>query len=246
MSDRTILLRKASLTCVLTMLSAQMVFAAPATSNHQDQRPAASSAPQAKMDDFEVLPDRVLRRVARGDELARLQRYDEALEEYRAANREAGHPIFTAYLNMGAMFFSKQDYSEAIEAFNQALAVRPNSWQAHYNRAEALYAAEKYSEAEKEYRRVLELPSNILRVQARHFLGLALYKQGRLVEAIAEYRAAIEQAAGKYSEARYNLGIALLDHGQPQVAEQEFRLAIELIEIGHKKEAHVLGQVGKR
>jgi tetratricopeptide (TPR) repeat protein len=105
--------------------------------------------------------------------------------------------------------------------------VRPNSFQGHYNLAEALYAAEDYAGAEKEYRRVLELPSRLVVIRARHFLGLALYKQGRLDEAIIEYRAAIEQAAGNYSEAHYNLGIALLERNQPEAAEPEFKLAIE-------------------
>ena len=81
--------------------------------------------------------------------------------------------------------------------------------------------------AEKEYRRVLEFSSRLVAIQARHFLGLALYKQGRLDEAIIEFRAAIEQAAGKYSEAHYNLGIALLERNQPEAAEPEFKLAIE-------------------
>lgn len=178
-------------------------------------------------DAFEILPERVLQHITRGGELSRLMRYDEAVEEYRAAIKEAGKPVFTAYLNIGTAFFSKDDYPNAIEAYRQALAVRPNSWQGHYNLAEALYANGDYSGAEKEYRRVLELPSSQLKVRARHFLGLALYKQGRVDEAMAEYRSAIEQAEGKYSEAHYNLGIALLERGQPQAAEQEFKLALE-------------------
>jgi tetratricopeptide (TPR) repeat protein len=169
----------------------------------------------------------VLQHITRGGELSRLRRYDEAIEEYRAAIKEAGKPVFTAHLNMGTVFFSKDDYSNAIEAFRQALKLRPNSWQGHYNLAEALFASADYSGAEKEYRRVLELPSNQMAMMARHFLGLALYKQGRVDEAMVEYRSAIEQAGGQYSEAHYNLGIALLERGQPRIAEQEFKLALE-------------------
>ena len=182
---------------------------------------------QPSDDAFEILPERVLQHITRGGELSRLHRYDEAIEEYRAAIKEAGRPVFTAYLNMGTVFFTRDDYPNAIGAFRQALGVRPNSWQSHYNLAEALYANGDYSGAEKEYRRVLELPSSQMKDRARHFLGLALYKQGRVDEAMAEYRAAIEQAGGKYSEAHYNLGIALLERGQPERAEQEFKLALE-------------------
>jgi tetratricopeptide (TPR) repeat protein len=219
---------------VLTWIVLEIFCAGPANgfsavtprSRQKPQSPATSQK-QSSDDSFEVLPERVLQHVTRGGELSRLERYDEAIEAYRAAIKEAGRPVFTAYLNMGTVFFLKQDYSHAIEALRQALALRPNSWQGHYNLAEALYASEDYSGAEKEYRRVLELPSSQMVARARHFLGLSLYKQRRIDEAVVEYRAAIEQSQGKYSEAHYNLGIALLEKDQGQAAEQEFKLAIE-------------------
>src|SRR5437868_6377225 len=40
---------------------------------------------QANDDAFEILPDRVLQHVMRGDQLTRLRQYDQAVEEYRAA-----------------------------------------------------------------------------------------------------------------------------------------------------------------
>lgn len=204
-------------------------------SNQKAQR-SQSNANQPTGDEIEELPERVLRHVLRGAELAGAQRYDEAIAEYRAAIKEAGHPVFTAYLNMGSAFFNKPDYPQSVEAFKRALELRPNSLQAHYNLAEALYAIDDYPGAEKEYRRVLTLsssgsPANTLKsflaIRGRHFLGLALYKQGRIDEAISEYRASIDAAAGKYSEAHYNLGIALLERDKPVEAEQEFRLAVE-------------------
>jgi tetratricopeptide (TPR) repeat protein len=216
--------------CALSIFSAGIVCedaVAQGASSQSPQRPSAASEKQASDDGFEVLPAAVLQHVTRGGELAGQGRYNEAVEEFRAAIKVAGRPIFTAYLNMGSAFFNKQDFAHAVEAFRQALAVRPNSFQAHYNLAEALYGAEDYVGAEKEYRRVLEFQSSLVTIRARHFLGLALYKQGRLDEAIVEYRAAIEQAEGKYAEAHYNLGIALLERKQPQPAEMEFKLAIE-------------------
>lgn len=193
----------------------------------QKNRTPAQAEKQTADDSFEILPDRVLQHVMRGDELARLRHYDQAVEEYRAAIKEAGKPVFTVYLNLGTLFFNKDDYAHAIEAYRQALAIRPNSWQAHYNLAEALFASADYPGAEKEYRRVLEIPSSQMAVRARHFLGLALYNQGRIDEAMVEYRGAIEQAEGDYAEAHYNLGIALLERAKPEMAEREFKLALE-------------------
>ena len=190
------------------------------------KHPTTTSA-QRSDDGFEILPAPVLQHVSRGGELSGLGRLDEAIAEFREAIRVAGRPVFTAYLNMGAVFFTKREFSQAIEAFKQALAVRPNSYQAHYNLAEAMFGAEDFVGAEKEYRRVLELSADLVAIKARHFLGLSLYKQRRLDEAINEFRAAIEQAEGKYAEAHYNLGIALLERKQPGAAESEFKLAVE-------------------
>lgn len=177
--------------------------------------------------EIEALPTSVLAHITRGNQLGGLKRYDEAVEEFNAAITKAGRPVYTAYLNMGYVLFNKGDFPKAVEAYRQALSIKPNSWQCHYNLGEALYANEDYTGAEKAYRRMLELRPGALAIKARHFLGLALYKQKRIDEAITEYQGAIEQAGGKYSEARYNLGIALLERRQPQAAEREFRLAIE-------------------
>lgn len=185
-----------------------------------------SGGPQAQAE-IEELPGPVVDHITRAGQLGRLKRYDEAVDEYKAAIKAAGRPVYTAYLNMGSLLFEKGDYAHAVEAYRQALTIKPNSLIGHYNLAEALYSNQDYQGAEKEYRRVLELRPGKLAINARHFLGLALYKQGRLDEAMTEYQAAIELAGGSYSEARYNLGIALLERGQPQAAEREFRLAVE-------------------
>ena len=189
--------------------------------------PNVSSGARQTQSEIEELPGPVVDHINRADQLGRLKHYDEAVEEYKAAIKAAGRPVYTAYLNMGSLLFNKGDYAQAVEAYRQAVTIKPNSFVSHYNLAEALYSNQDYAGAEKEYRRVLELRPGRLAINARHFLGLAIYKQGRLDEAIAEYQAAIELAGGSHSEARYNLGIALLERGQPQAAEREFRLAIE-------------------
>ena len=213
--------------CVSLGLFATGLFCANCESGVLSNQNTKPTGAQRSDDGFEIVPGPVLQHITRGAELAGLGRLDEAIGEFREAIRVAGRPIFTAYLNMGSVFFTKRDFSHAIEAYKQALAVRPNSYQAHYNLAEAMYGAEDFVGAEKEYRRVLELSSDIVAIRAHHFLGLALYKQNRLDEAIVEYRVAIEQAEGKYAEAHYNLGIALLERKQPAAAEPEFKLAIE-------------------
>jgi len=191
------------------------------------QTKQGTGAKASDEDSFEILPAKVHQHVILADQLAGAGKYDEAIAEYRAAIKEAGQPVFTAYLNMGSVYFYQQNNVAAVDAFRQALAIKPNSWRAHYNLAESLYASDQYAEAEKEYRSVLKLQSGALSIRAHHFLGLALYKQGRIDEAIAEYRTAIDKAEGKYAEARYNLGISLLEQKKPVEAEQQFKQALE-------------------
>jgi tetratricopeptide (TPR) repeat protein len=60
---------------------------------------------------------------------------------------------------------------------------------------------------------------------AAHFdRALALQKQGKLAEAIEEYRAAIRIIPGS-AEAHYNLGVALWSQGDSAAAVAEFRKA---------------------
>ena len=57
--------------------------------------------------------------------------------------------------------------------------------------------------------------------EARNKLGSALYDQGKLEEAVTEFRAAI-RLKPDYAMAHYNLGVALKDQGKLQEAVAEF------------------------
>jgi tetratricopeptide (TPR) repeat protein len=176
----------------------------------------------------EEVPDQILTLIKRGDALLQAKRYDEAIAQYKAAIAKADKPVFTAYLNLGTANYEKEDLQAATEAYRKAIEIRPNDYRGHYNLAETLYASGNYRESENEYRKVIALnQKGIISAQSHHFLGLALYKQGRTVEALAEYRIAIEQLNGKYAEAHYNLGTALLDRKDYSGAETEFRTTIE-------------------
>ncbi|MEN3333774.1 MAG: hypothetical protein V7641_3139 [Blastocatellia bacterium] len=175
----------------------------------------------------ETLDGKVIDHIERGDQLLRAGKVDEALGEFKAASQAAGKPVYTALLRIGGVYMQKEDYRAAADAYRQASTLYPQDPASQYNLAEALYAAGEYKQAEAAYRKTLDLSPGRVNSQAHHFLGLSLYNQKRLDEAIAEYRIAIDQARSDYSEARYNLGIALLASGKLQAAESEFRMAIQ-------------------
>src|SRR5262249_37022206 len=66
-------------------------------------------------DSFEILPPKVHQHVIQADQLAGAGKYDEAIAEYRAAIKEAGRPVFTAYLNMGSVYFYQQNNVAAVD-----------------------------------------------------------------------------------------------------------------------------------
>lgn len=174
----------------------------------------------------EVVPGPVYDLIQRGNRLARASRFDEAIAEYKAALDKAGKPIFTIYLNLGAVYIQKEDYKSAIEAYRKAETIRTDSRVSFYI-AEVLFSMNEFKEAEAAYRKAIDLTPGGINPPAHHFLGLSLYGQQRIDEAIAEYRIAIEQSKGNYAEARYNLGIALMARNDNKAAEDEFRRAIE-------------------
>jgi Flp pilus assembly protein TadD len=82
---------------------------------------------------------------------------------------------------------------------------------------------------------------------AHNNLGRAFYAEGRVDEAIAEYRAALAISPG-YSDAHYNLGIALARDGRRPEAIEEFNEALRLaprFAAAHNNLGGVLAEDGR-
>ena len=97
--------------------------------------------------------------------------------------------------------------------------------EAHYKRGNTLFSQHKYTEAEAEFRKAIELDPND--ANAHNGLGLALSNQLKYAEAEAEYRKAIELNPND-AIAHSNLGIALTQQQRLAQAEAEFRKAIKI------------------
>ncbi len=105
-------------------------------------------------------------------------------------------PIVTAYdssavqyYNDGVDLVNAGRYSEAIAAFDQALAIDPSFSEAWYNRGTTLSNLGRYSEALNSLDRAVALNPNYFEAWGNR--GTALVKLGRYSEAISSYDRAI-------------------------------------------------------
>lgn len=121
----------------------------------------------------------------------------------------------------------KNDARGAIEAYGQALSLKPDSIEARLGLADALQDFKDHTRAESEYKKLAE--QNPASSEARRGRADSLYELKRYEEAVAEYHAAIKAGAndaGVYN----NLGNALFRTGTREnrdLAIENYRRAIE-------------------
>jgi Flp pilus assembly protein TadD len=114
---------------------------------------------------------------------------EEAIAEFRQAIRLLPDSA-RAHDGLGFALTSQRKLVEAIAELRAAIRLQPGSASAHFNLGFALCeVAHDYPAAEAAFREAVRLqPDNHT---AHHNLGIALRRQGKLDEAVAEYREAI-------------------------------------------------------
>jgi tetratricopeptide (TPR) repeat protein len=133
-------------------------------------------------------------------------KYTDALDDYRRAT-QLDPGWFEAQYNCGVMAYRLRDYQFALQSYELALAIKPDSADARYNFALALKAANYVPDAVKELRKILAAsPSN---VRAHLELG-NLY---------AQYLYDIPRAREQY------LRVLQLDPANPQASNIQFWLS---------------------
>jgi tetratricopeptide (TPR) repeat protein len=88
---------------------------------------------------------------------------------------------------MGNLYDLKGKLPEAEQEFREALALKPNSPEAHYNLGNILLRQRRPAEAEPFFREALRLKPNL--AYAQFNLALSLEDQGRSGEAARAYEA---------------------------------------------------------
>jgi len=131
-----------------------------------------------------------------------------------------------AHTDLGC-YLAKQPgrVDDAIEQFEMALKIQPDSVDAHVSLGEALASLKRLDEAAVQYEEALKTDKNC--VEAHYNLGVAWARQGRLDDAMTQYRETLNLDTN-CAEAHANLGVALELRGRIDEALMHYRTALVL------------------
>lgn len=117
------------------------------------------------------------------------------------------------------------DPTAALAALEALVEASPRDLAGNFNLAVAYQRRERAADAERQYRRVLEIDPD--HAPARFNLGSLLAENGRLEQAVAELRRLVELAPDAI-EARFNLAAALSRMGRWREATDEYAQVVRL------------------
>src|SRR5437764_8893301 len=125
----------------------------------------------------------------------------------------------------GNSFYEQGRMNDAIDAYREAVRLKPDYSEGYNNLGAALQAIGRMDEAISAYREAVRL--NAAYATAWSNLGSALQHQGNISDAITAYRKAI-RLKPDYAMAHYNLGNALRALHHANEAIDAFRTAVRL------------------
>jgi tetratricopeptide (TPR) repeat protein len=128
------------------------------------------------------------------------------------------------YVALGLAFWRQNDFPHALEAFQHAVKVGPNSADAHNWLGVATLEKGDFTGAIAEFRRAIALDPKYTRGYAN--LGSALNKNGELTEAVKVFRKAVALEPNS-PVAHMNLGVALRAQGDAKGALVHLRFVAE-------------------
>jgi len=149
------------------------------------------------------------------DKASRAKENDAAsLTEIQAAlTREPRNPKL--YIKLGQVYWDRNDYQHAFDAFQQAVKVGPVSAETHNWLGAFLISRGNLPGAISELRKAVSLDQKYPRAYTN--LGSALAQSGDLSEAVAAFQKALALEPNSWA-AHLNLGIALRDKGDTEGA----------------------------
>jgi len=143
-------------------------------------------------------------------------RYEDALEQFEAADRIAPGNA-TVHNMLGLCHFKLENHERALAEFNEALDLAPTFTDARNNRGGVYLATGEYRMAEVDYVGVLADSTYPHRSKVHYNLGIVHLKQGRLAAAEEDFRRVVTSAEPVF-DAYLRLAEIAEVRDQPEVA----------------------------
>jgi tetratricopeptide (TPR) repeat protein len=180
-------------------------------------------APESKPRTTKYAPEAV-KHYNRGLELHQSGFLNKAVEEYKAAIK-VDDRLEQAYSNLGLIYIAQKNFPRAHEAFDRALALKPNRPTSLNGLASVLYAEKQVEPAVEKWRKVVSIDPNF--ASAYYNMGTALESEKHYDEAIKAYVQAVTKAPDM-SDAYYRIGALMVVQKHPAQAMALLDRAVQL------------------
>jgi protein O-mannosyl-transferase len=130
-----------------------------------------------------------------------------------------------AHANLGQALCAEGLLDEAIEQYNEALAINANSARVHNNLGEVLQRTGRHDEAIKQFEEALRLEPDY--ADAHYNYGESLRLRGRFSEAVAQFEESLRLQPDR-ADAQNNLGAALGQQHKVAEAIAQFRESLRI------------------
>ncbi len=132
---------------------------------------------------------------------------------------------YIAHNNLGVAYYKLGRYQEAIEAYKQAIRIKPDYADAHYNLGVACDKLSRWQDEIEAYKQAIKIKPNY--AKAYYNLGISYEDLGRYPDAVEAYKQAI-QIKPDYAEAYINLGVTYCKLGRYQDATEACKKALTI------------------
>jgi len=149
----------------------------------------------------------------------------ETANDKETGSEVIGVEVAKEWLLKGREALKGENYDEAVECFQKAIAIKPNDAKAYYNLGIAYSEKGLLDEAMAEFKKAISINPNF--AEAHNNLGTVYGKRGMIDEEISEYEKAIALNPN-LAEPHNNLGFVYSEKGMLDEAISEYRKAIAL------------------
>jgi tetratricopeptide (TPR) repeat protein len=159
-----------------------------------------------------------------------LGNYNLASSSYQTAI-EVDPEYYDAYISMG-MLKEKLLEKDALDYYNSAISIKPNSLEAHRNKGLFLHFNEEYKTARESFKKVKNIDPSFEEAFyniGNTFLGeYNLTQNEKLVDSAFYYYTYASKMNEKYVQAIHNIGVCYEIKGETDLARSYFKKAIDL------------------